>query len=370
MVHGGVPRALPRLSLVAASAALLAVSSLVGCGPRRVDVVMSEGIAAQRDGDRAAAAARYQTALKLDTRARGAANNLALIAIVEDRDEDAVARVKDELDRHPALDEARLNRAWLLVRGGRHDEIDADLVELAELAAGKPPSDPRILRRRAAGRALLAINRLGSGAPWLEVRSVWERPLAELLPAAALTDDDRALDALTLEVLGLAALRAGEHEAAVELLVAADAPHSVRARASALAALGRLDEALATLLALAEPEPVDHVLRAWVGLSTDRVGDAEQALAAVPEPPETLTVAWHQLHAALASRRTDWAVALQHLDAAIAAAAPGAPGLWLDRAVALAHLGRLDDARVSVIGVLRDHPAQERAVRLKRLLAE
>ncbi len=369
MVHGAVVTpARPARSLLLG--ALLGVAAAPSCGPRRADVMMSEGIAAQRDGDLSAAEARYEAALRVDPRVVGAANNLALVALARGQDDAAILRIKDELDRHPDLGEARLNQAWLLVRGGRYQKVDEALVELSDLGAALPPDTPRVRRRRATARALLAVARYARAAPWGDVRAARERPLAELLPGDALTEPDRALDALTREVLGLAALRVGANAEALELLDGLDAPRATRARAAALIAAGRTAEADAALASLSEAAPFDRLARAWIALNDGRHGVAAQALAQLATPPEGAEATWHRLQAALASRRGDWATALAHVDAAIALPGDTPPDLWLDRATALAHLGRLDDARVTVIGVLRDRPDDARARGLSEALGE
>ena len=108
-----------------AACALLLLGA--GCAHRRIDRVMAGAIAAQQGGAADMAHDGYERALELDDRVYGAANNLALLALAAGDQAKAVDLLARELAAHPALPEARLNRALLFVRAGRYVDADPEL---------------------------------------------------------------------------------------------------------------------------------------------------------------------------------------------------------------------------------------------------
>jgi len=349
-------------------AILVALPLVLGCGPRRVDVIMSEGIAAHEAGSHDEARARYQAALRLDPKVMGASNNLAALALIADELDDATERLKDELRSHPELAVAQLNQAVTALRARDPAAAERAALDLAELSGGLPPRGADALAARRAARALVACARLARGDAFDAIRAAWP---VEPEAGADAWDPARELAHLAIAFGAVAADRLDE---AARWLEGLEGPDARRLRAAV--ALRRGDEgpirALATHHRPVEATALDLLLDAWTAWLSDdpaATGDALDALgeSEVDAFEPALRVSRWRLAAALASREGDWPSALVHLDRALELDRRAAD-LWLDRALALAHLGRLDDARIVVLGVLRDEPEHPRARELRGLL--
>ncbi|PKN56069.1 MAG: hypothetical protein CVU56_17975 [Deltaproteobacteria bacterium HGW-Deltaproteobacteria-14] len=296
--------------------------------------------------------------MSADATTPGAANNLALLRLADGDQPGAIELLARELTAHPSLPAARLNRALLLVRAGRHADAEPDLVAL--IGVDPPPADAATAHERAVAHALLTASRARQGLPWEEVRAASGMSL-DTAPA-----DDVAR--LTRRVVGLAAF-AGRHlEAAAAWLDGDPEPAASRARLASLVGLDRDEEARQVLAALPSATPYDALVAGWLAYRAE--GDVAVALDRVPAAdwPTDGPVARARLEivAADAARRGAWGDTSRALRAAVQLGAPAATRLHL--AVALAHAGDLDAARDEAQRVLRDAPDAPLARRLVQLL--
>lgn len=345
-----------------------ALAALAGCRPSGAKVAMHDAILAHQAGETEKATAAYERALKKSAKVVGASHNLALIALSEDRLTESIALLEAELKAHPRFDGARLTRALVLIRIGEHQRAEESLASLPRLE-GLPPETPEALARAQRARILLGLARMGGGAE----REAAEAPLLRVIRDAP--PQDTKWTPMARRALAVQALLRGDHAAAAAQLEPLEASPDRTLRAGALLRLGQGAAALSALgeASDADESPARRLIRAGAQARTGAAQAAEETLAPLladsppaGASPRHLAAAWHLL-ASLRSAAKDWDGALHALDRAAKADAPH-PALWLDKAVTVAHLGRLDEARQIVAAVLRDHPDDARGKSLAELL--
>ncbi len=404
--------------------ALALATSLAGagaCTPRSSAIAMHEGIVAQRAGRLDRAAAQYRLALTKRPGLRGAENNLGVLALARGNLTGALAHFEAALGRGKEVPFARLNHAITRLRLGDPAGAAREARPLAALAGGAPPKTPEAAVLRATARVLLAAALVDEGAPQggraseatTQVRNALHALLAP--PQGASPPLPKPLRAAALRVAGHLAVQAGAWAHALDSLEEAerlrvqagvgDPPRDVALRAALALRTGQPERALALT---AKPQDSPHarpgarawraVLRAYALAQTHEEGEAEALLdtllaqtpcAAVAAsagaesaaPPRSDTadapdlkgsaakpcaapsapqVAALRLRAALRSAHGAWGPALADLDT-VWRADPTAPGLLLDQATALAHLGRVEEARAAAAGALQRAPGDPRA---------
>ena len=137
---------------------------------------------------------------------------------------------------------------------------------------------------------------------------------------------------------------------------------------------GRREDAvtLARMELDSHPELVSPRLNAAVLLL--RAGRPDEALDAIAPlggaAPAALRIGAHHLRAQRALTAGALDTALQELDAALELADSLVPGLQLDRALVLAHMGAAARANVAIDSILTRDPSQRRALRLRALIAQ
>ena len=282
-----------------------------GCGSRRADLRYRAGLEAADADKPAEARAAWNDALTLAPHRAGLRTNLAAVEA-----DVAVAKrlLDEELKANPGLAEAKFDRALLDARAGEWEKAEngfealaaadpeaADLVALCRLATGKDVGDPT--------SAMPATTDLGR---WVRARAAWARGDAAQAAAALAGTSDPLLADLRAVFL----MRAGDPGAAI---------------------------------AAAHSQPLKDLARLAAHQAPD-VAPAPPTEPAVPTPPELAVVAL-RVQAAIASQATAWADALAALDRAWALVP--SPGLRVERALALAWLGRLPEARAEIAESLR-----------------
>lgn len=354
---------------------LLPCLLLSACGPRSSEIAMHDGILSQQAGDNSAAVEAYRKALEIAPQIPGAHNNLALVELARGELTKAIGLLEDELKQRSGEPHALLNRALIFIRLGQYDKAVADVEPIAELGSKVPPQDEHALARRDRARLLLGLARIGQDKSPDEIDEaldgVGEDATEEQPTRLALRRHAR-------RVAGIHALAASQWERGARELAMADRQEDRVLRAAAQIRLGQGAEALRVLDGVADEKRSEP----WVLLLTAHAqaleGDAKaarDALAplvhdrkAAPEAPAEIAASAWRLFASLAGAEGKWPVALGALDRVITLSAKPSAGVWLDRAVVLAHLGKLDEARVAVAGVLRDYPDDARARELQKLL--
>lgn len=354
---------------------------------------MHEALVAHRSGDLALAKTRYHRALKLEPKIKGAKTNLAAIALRRDETELALKELQAELDIRGDDPDAKLVKALAFLRTDRVDKALEDIKEIARLGGGLPPDTVSGYTRRATAQLLVAAGRLmqaGDATEGDAIVAVWDalNPVLNLdIASMAKAKADAPKDALeglkrqARRLGGLLALTSGEHQRGLELL-AVDATEKRKApypilRLYGLVALGRSKEAL-TLAEKAEAGPLKDspwakVLRGYALASLGRHGEIPKVVAGLGtdvSQPASLRAAALRLMASAHTKRGAWDEVVTALLAA--GTALGAknvpPELWLDQAVALAHVGRIQEAKRAIAGVLRDQPSHKRGKTLEALL--
>lgn len=369
---------------------------------------MHEGIVAQRAGHLDRAAAHYRLALTKRPGLRGAENNLGVIALERGNLPGALAHFEAALGRGKEVPFARLNHAITRLRLGDREGALKEARPLAKMAGGSPPKTPQGRAVRATARVLLAAASVGdpagdhkeaaamraaldgimarsSGEP--EALSPALRGAALRLaghlavqarawaPAAESLEEAERLRAQAqpkgqpqdLALRAALALRTGAPARAISLtggplggaLPSPPLPSSTAwaavVRAHALAQTGKGDDAKALLDRVLSPTPACSA-RAQAGAQPGPAGGTADPCPP-PSPPQLAAL---RLRAALRSARGEWAAALADLDA-VWRATPAAPGLLVDQATALAHLGRVEQARAAAAGALQRAPGDPRA---------
>lgn len=351
--------------IVLATVAVAIACGANACAGQRAELVLAAGVEAHRAGDHVAAALKYREALRLAPEVRGAWRNLSVLALVAERPADAVDLAREEVRLHPGDPEAGVHLALVQLRAG-HDE--AALVTLRPLVAAPSEKESATAGPEAAARSALVADQ----ARLLLALALWRlgRPAEALKPLGPLLTlergaaflAERAVLASTARTIGSWLALDREDWAAV---LAEPASHPVAtAWARHKSGAGAVTDAL-------PPESADAGHAAWLGLMAALGPDADDSglsVAAGPAAPLAVRVAALRLRASRAAARGDWAKALADLEAAAAAMPEPLPALWLDRSVALAHLGREDEARIAVAGVLRDAPDHPRALQLRDVL--
>lgn len=345
------PRSTPALLLTAALALIASA-----CATPKADVLVADGIRAQRSGALAVAKARYSAALELDPKVRGAAHNLAVIALSEGDVDRAVPLLQRELDAHSAAAEPRLLLAALALERAKAAEAEALAAPFAALSGGLPPTDAASLAVRQRARLLVVVARRVAGRPLEDVRAGWPAEVAAL-PTGG--DGGRAREAIAAT-----ALAAGELEVAGAYTEGVDSAYARQVRAYAALAAGRGADAVAAALG--------DDTSAWAGLARLWSGaapaDAAAADAALASDDAATAVAGARLMASLRAESGDWAGALAALEArpGVSATRDGK----LARVLALAQVGRLVEARAALVEVLREHPDDAGARALDEALSD
>jgi len=357
---------------------------------------MHEGISAHQKGQLSQAQLSYKRALKLEPGIAGAKTNLGAIAYAKGELEKALKELQGELERRPDDPTATLLRALTFVAMGNPTKAAEDAEPLARLAGGLPAKTVSGKTRRAAARLIVGLARLAgaqAAAPAKRteaVQAAWDaiEPVLELkIDRIKVRPTDLPLDTLTRlqrdarRVGGVLALAMGKYERGLTLLTQdatakRPAPYPVL-RLHAMLALGRTDEALA-LVAKAEAGPLRDspwakVLRGHALLRKGRTGEVHKIVGGVPDSKDvdpSLRAAALRLLAVAASTEGKWIKVLTAVTRAEKLLGRGQvpASLWLDKATAQAHLGKLEDARRTVAGVLRDDPEDKRARQLEAAL--
>jgi tetratricopeptide (TPR) repeat protein len=266
-------------------------------------------------GEYEAAIRQLETLLE-HQRVDRAFHDLVHLQLMAGRPGEAEAVMDRWVQAEPANDDDLRQRAALLIQLGRHAEAWHDLAQLIEAGdAGGPLLDLLM-------EAMKRSRMLGPSIDLLTRLTVWEPGNEEVLVrlaglASAAGDPFLAVeawsrldllqgghDADVKEMLAQATLEAGEPERALEIAAQAAAldpeiPLLVHTRSRALAALGRLDEALAQLEERPgwEQDSRTQRLRAELLLDEGRPDEAREALeAAMLLSPDSWIIA-HELAA-------------------------------------------------------------------------
>jgi Flp pilus assembly protein TadD len=329
------------------------------CGPGEAEILLHEGIVAHQKAEPVIARDRYLRALELDSQLPGVHTNLALLALGEGQLDRAAELLGKELEVEPEGEVGRLNRALLAIRSGSFDRAAQDAEAVWQAAPG---SEAVTEPGRRTARLLWAIAARARGEP--------RAKLAETLRPAA---DLGAADPVGLaarRLLGVLAYEAGELTTALEHLEAADHPAVRPLRAAICLELGRPREAVELLEGAEGAEA--GLLQAHALAATGQPDLARARLEAVfdrsREAPAAVRTAAHRLLARIDGDGGRWSAALSHVDAAALGYETPPVALWVDRALCLAHLGRLDEARVVLGGALREAPEDPRAKALREIL--
>lgn len=335
-------RALPRPALALTALAALALTG--ACATPKADVLVADGIRAQREGSLAVAEERYRKALELDPKARGAAHNLAVIALAKGDLDHAVPLLQQEIDAHGDAAEPRLLLATLALDRDKATEAEALAAPFADLSGGLPPTDPTALAIRERARLLVVVARRAQGKGLSDVRAGWP-----VEPSRLPTQGDGAL---AREAIAATALRVGDVTAAATFVAELDTPFAREVRAyAALAGVAPADDAVTDALR-DDATAWAGLARVWAGESAADDAPADVAMAS---PDAGTAIAGARLKASVRATAGDWEGALAALSSrpGVAATRDGA----LATAIALAHVGRLDEARAALVDLQRQDPS-------------
>ncbi len=335
--------------------ALAVLVGITGCAERHAVLVMERAVSAHERGDRVLAARGYREALRLDPSARGAYQNLSVLALEAGRAEDAIVLATREVERHSEEVTPRLNLAVLLARAGRSEET------AAVLGHGSVPPDAAGLilaeAARRAGNAPRARERLESllqgGGDGVQVVERTVRAAQVRRAMAWLAASMGAWDVVGRELAAVDTMRT---------------PADARLQALASSLQGDLAGALAAMEG--QEGAVADAMRAHWHAASGRTEEASQALSELDTAGLSVPslVAVHHLRARLALQEGELAAALKSLDGALGLVDAGQVELLLDRALLLAHLGQEARALEVVASVLASAAAHPRAVKLRELL--
>lgn len=383
-----------------ATAAVLAVIGMTGCTPQKSEGHKQAVNAANErwretrsaqviqmaqqyfdTGDLERAETELLEAVSIDPENAGLHLLAGRVALERGNLERSFSRFDNAITFDPKLAEARYCQGIVLQRWRKFDRALARYREAYDLV---PDSVPYLL---AVSEMLVATNRLDEAIALVESKLIYFENSASVRMAmgqlyAAGSQFGRAADmfreasmlkpgdAAVLEELGMAQLRAGEHDKAVRTLRELIANHDTHAErtdlwlslADAYEQQGLIDKAKETYLHVRRMDP-NHV-QPWTKLGELAWADgdlaaaltaAERSIALAPQRHEGYLLAGlvHQ-------RRQKSAAALEMFDLAAERASDNAEPVLL-RGIMLQRAGRLDEAAKAYAEALRRDPNDDRA---------